>query len=97
MWPPMGSPLKSKLISMYLPNREELSLRLVLALPKASKMSLDCNKTFLARSISFWPDTFVTAAMYLKQKLFHEIFHKKKKEKMLGIRFEKNRENQDGK
>ena len=45
---------------------DELSLRFVLALPKASRMSLDFNKTSLARSISACPDTFVTAAMYLK-------------------------------
>ena len=33
--------LKSKLMSMYFPNLEELSFLLVLALPKASKMSLE--------------------------------------------------------
>ena len=62
----MGSPLKSKLMSMYLPNLEELSFRFVLAFPKASKMSFDCNKTFLALSISACPEIFVTAAMYLQ-------------------------------
>lgn len=46
MWPPVGSPLKSKLMSMYLPKRLELSLRLVLALPKASKTQLDFSSTF---------------------------------------------------
>ena len=57
--------LKSKLMSMYFPNREELSFLLVLALPNASRMSLDCSSTFFARSISACPDTLVTAAMYL--------------------------------
>lgn len=46
MWPPVGSPLKSKLMSMYLPKRLELSLRLVLALPKASRTQLDFSSTF---------------------------------------------------
>lgn len=46
MWPPIGSPLKSKLISMYLPKRLELSLRLVLALPKASRTQLDLSSMF---------------------------------------------------
>ncbi len=50
---------------MYLPNRDELSFLLVLALPNASRMSFDCSSTFFARSISAWPDTLVTAAMYL--------------------------------
>ena len=69
-------PLKSKLISMYLPNLEELSLRFVLALPKASRMSLDCKRTFLARSISACPDTFVTAAIYLSrmEKMVNQLF-----------------------
>ena len=44
--------LKSKLMSMYFPNLEELSFLLVLALPKASRISLDWSRTFLARSIS---------------------------------------------
>lgn len=47
MWPPVGSPLKSKLMSMYFPKRLELSLRLVLALPKASKTQLDLSRMFL--------------------------------------------------
>lgn len=46
MCPPVGSPLKSKLMSMYLPKRLELSLRLVLALPKASRTQLDLSSTF---------------------------------------------------
>ena len=45
---------------------------MVLALPKASKMSFDCNKTFLARSISAWPETFVTAAIYLKTSIVYK-------------------------
>ena len=46
MWPPIGSPLKSKLMSMYLPNLDELSLRLVFALPNDSKIAFDCSSTF---------------------------------------------------
>ena len=69
-------PLKSKLMSMYLPKRDELSFRLVLALPNASKMSLDCSKTFLARSISAWPETLVTAAMYLKNLRYKNLRYK---------------------
>lgn len=42
----MGSPLKSKLMSMYFPNRLELSLRFVLALPKASNRQLDFSRMF---------------------------------------------------
>lgn len=42
----MGSPLKSKLMSMYFPKRLELSLRFVLALPKASNTQLDFSKMF---------------------------------------------------
>lgn len=42
----MGSPLKSKLMSMYFPNRLELSLRFVLALPKASNTQLDFSRMF---------------------------------------------------
>lgn len=42
----MGSPLKSKLISMYFPNLLELSLRLVLAFPKASKTQFDFSNIF---------------------------------------------------
>lgn len=49
---------------MYFPNLDELSLRLVLALPKASRIEFDCNNTFLTLSISFWPSLLVTAAMY---------------------------------
>lgn len=42
----MGSPLKSKLMSMYFPKRLELSLRFVLALPKASNTQLDFSRMF---------------------------------------------------
>ena len=45
MWPPVGSPLKSKLMSMYFPNRLELSFRFVLALPNASMIWFDLIKT----------------------------------------------------
>lgn len=47
MCPPTGSPLKSKLISMYLPKRLELWLRLVRALPKASSTQVDLSSTSL--------------------------------------------------
>lgn len=43
----MGSPLKSKLMSMYLPKRLELWLRLVRALPKASSTHVDLSSTSL--------------------------------------------------
>lgn len=46
MCPPVGSPLKLKLMSMYLPKRLELSLRFVLAFPKASSTQLDLSSTF---------------------------------------------------
>ena len=46
MWPPMGSPLKSKFISMYLPNLLELSFLFVLALPKLSRMAFDFKRMF---------------------------------------------------
>lgn len=46
MCPPIGSPLKSKLMSMYFPNLLELSLRFVLALPKASSTQLDFRRMF---------------------------------------------------
>jgi hypothetical protein len=46
MLPPTGSPLKSKLMSMYLPKREELSFLLVLALPNVSRIAFDCSSTF---------------------------------------------------
>lgn len=44
MWPPTGAPLKSNCTSMYFPNRLELSLRRVLAFPKASNTGLLCNR-----------------------------------------------------
>merc|ERR1712223_2357424 len=37
-------------------------------------MSLDCKRTFLARSISACPDTFVTAAIYLMMILEAPVF-----------------------
>lgn len=43
--PRRGSPLKSKLMSMYLPKRLELWLRLVRALPKASSTHVDLSST----------------------------------------------------
>ena len=52
MCPPIGSPLKSKLMSIYLPKRLELSLRVVLAFPKASRMQLDCRRMFFTLEIS---------------------------------------------
>ena len=45
MWPPVGSPLKSKFMSIYFPNRLELSFRFVLALPNASMIWLDLINT----------------------------------------------------
>lgn len=47
MCPPTGSPLKSKLMSMYLPKRLELLLRLVRAFPKASSTHVDLSSTSL--------------------------------------------------
>lgn len=47
MCPPTGSPLKSKLMSMYLPKRLELWLRLVRAFPKASSTQVDLSNTSL--------------------------------------------------
>lgn len=48
-------------MSMYLPKRLELSLRLVLALPNASSTGLDCRSLSLTVSTcALWP---VTAAM----------------------------------
>jgi len=38
--------LKSKLMSMYLPKRLELSFRFVLALPNASRIQFDCSRMF---------------------------------------------------
>lgn len=52
MCPPTGSPLKSKLMSMYLPKRLELWLRLVRALPKASSTQVDLRST----SFTLWTE-----------------------------------------
>lgn len=52
MCPPTGSPLKSKLMSMYLPKRLELWLRLVRALPKASSTQVDFSST----SFTLWTE-----------------------------------------
>lgn len=52
MCPPTGSPLKSKLMSMYLPKRLELWLRLVRALPKASSTQVDLRRT----SFTLWTE-----------------------------------------
>ena len=55
MCPPTGSPLKSKLMSMYLPKRLELWLRLVRALPKASSTHVDLSSTSLTlRGVDRW-------------------------------------------
>lgn len=55
MCPPIGSPLKSKCISMYFPNRDELSFLFVFAFPNASSMEFDWIRTFFTLSISFLP------------------------------------------
>ena len=48
-------------MSMYLPKRLELSLRLVLALPNASSTGLDCRSlSFTVSTCALWP---VAAAM----------------------------------
>ena len=53
-------PLKSKFMSMYFPNLEELSFLLVCAFPNASRISFDWSRTSLTLSIlSCWA-TFVT-------------------------------------
>ena len=49
---------------MYLPNRDELSFRLVLALPKASRIAFDLSNMFLTRSTSDRPLALVVAAIY---------------------------------
>lgn len=46
MFPPTGSPLKLKLICMYLPNRLELSLRFVFAQPSDSSIEFDRRRIF---------------------------------------------------
>ena len=56
MCPPVGSPLKLKLMSMYLPKRLELSLRFVLAFPKASSTQLDLSSTFFTLDLSHHGD-----------------------------------------
>ena len=53
-------PLKSKLISIYFPNLEELSFLFVCAFPNDSRISLDCKRTSLTLSISSCWATFVT-------------------------------------
>lgn len=57
MCPPVGSPLKLKLMSIYLPKRLELSFRFVLAFPKASSTQLDLSSTFftLIHQGTTWP------------------------------------------
>ena len=64
--PPIGSPLKSKIISIYFPKRLELSLRFVLAFPKHSKIVFDWTRIFLTLSMSFFPLALVIADMYLR-------------------------------
>lgn len=65
MCPPVGSPLKLKLMSMYLPKRLELSLRFVLAFPKASSTQLDFSSTFftLIDHVVVTNDGFTESAM----------------------------------
>eukprot|EP01139_Manchomonas_bermudensis_P019489 Amastigsp_a676848_41.p4 type:complete len:136 gc:universal Amastigsp_a676848_41:625-218(-) len=62
MLPPSGVPTASKSSSMYLPNRELLSLRSVLALPNASRIGFDSMSLVLIRSASAVP--LETCAMY---------------------------------
>lgn len=46
-----------KLMSIYFPKRDELLLRFVLALPKASKIGLVCSSLSLTDStLSMWPE-----------------------------------------
>ena len=40
---PASFPVFEKETSIYFPNRDELSFRIVLAFPNASKMGLDCK------------------------------------------------------
>jgi hypothetical protein len=61
-----------KLMSIYLPNREELLLRLVLAFPKASRIGFVCSSLSLTDStFSTWPEaaamnwrTFLDASVF---------------------------------
>ena len=63
--------MKSKLMSMYLPNRDELSFLLVLALPNDSISGLVCSSRSLIRVTS--PDEPLTAATYLRKSEFDEV------------------------
>lgn len=72
MLPPTGLPSKLNCMSMYFPNRLELSFLFVLALPNASKMGLE--KINLSLHFSTSPLWSVTSAMYWRTFLEASVF-----------------------